>query len=240
MTNAKALSRPRLTKAGIGRLITVVVSLIVAAAIFFVAAGTLEASRGWLYYGVQLIYLVLAMAVIFCLFPQTIETVNARGKLHKDAKSWDKLFGALYTILVLLQPAVAGWDVGRLHSFDAPWLVAVVALALTILANAFVHWAMIANKHAETQVRVQTDRDHAVVSSGPYRIVRHPFYVSLIATAILYPLAVNSLYAFFPGVAIAILFVWRTAQEDNTLRRELDGYEAFTKRTRYRLLPGIW
>jgi protein-S-isoprenylcysteine O-methyltransferase Ste14 len=240
MTDTKPLSKPRLTRAGVGRMITVILFLVVTAAIFFVTAGTIEVSRGWLYYGGQLICLVLVMAAIALFFPKAIETVNARGKLNKDVKTWDKIFGIAYTVLLLLQPAVAGWDVGRLHSFEAPWRVSVLAFALTILANAFVQWAMIANKHAETGVRIQDDRHHAVVSSGPYRIVRHPFYISLIATALLYPLAVSSLYAFVPGLTVAVLFVWRTAREDMTLRRELDGYEAFTKQTRYRLLPGVW
>jgi protein-S-isoprenylcysteine O-methyltransferase Ste14 len=121
-----------------------------------------------------------------------------------------------------------------------PWAVSVLALAVTILATAFVHWAMIVNQHAETGVRIQDDRHHVVVTAGPYRIVRHPFYVSLIVTALAYPLAVSSLYACLPGLVMAGLFVWRTAREDQTLRRELEGYEAFTERTRYRLLPGVW
>lgn len=153
---------------------------------------------------------------------------------------WDKVFGLLYTARLLLQPAIAGWDVGRIHSFEAPWLVSLLAFVLSILANAFVHWAMIANRHAETGVRIQEDRHHAVVSTGPYRIVRHPFYISLIASALLYPLAVGSLYAFIPGLVIAALFVWRTAREDETLRREFEGYEAFARQIRYRLLPGVW
>jgi protein-S-isoprenylcysteine O-methyltransferase Ste14 len=232
--------RPHLTRAGVARMATVLLSLVVTAAIFFLAAGTVEVMRGWVYYGGQFAYLTLAMAMIIRFFPQAIETVNARGKFNPDVKTWDKLFGLAYTLLLLLQPAVAGWDVGRLHALHATWSVSVLALALTILANAFVHWAMIVNRHAETGVRIQDDRHHVVVSSGPYRIVRHPFYVSVIVTALVYPLAVSSFYAFLPGVAIAGLLVWRTACEDRTLRRELGGYEAFTQRTRYRLLPGVW
>lgn len=129
---------------------------------------------------------------------------------------------------------------GRAASFETPWPVAALAVAVTIAAYAFVHWAMIVNKHAETGVRVQAERHHVVISSGPYRIVRHPFYISLIVTQLVYPLAVGSLYAFIPGLVMAVLFVWRTAREDETLRRELEGYQEFTTRTRYRLFPGVW
>lgn len=239
MTETTA-TKTKLTKAGVGRVITVIISLVVTAAVFFATAGTTELSRGWLYYGGMLAYLVLAMAVILVFFPEAIEIVNARGKLKKDMKTWDKFFGVTYTALLLVQPAVAGWDAGKIRSFDAPWIVSLLAFAVIVLANAFVHWAMIVNRHAETGVRIQVDRHHEVVSTGPYRIVRHPFYISLIASALLYPLVVGSVYAFVPGLAVALLFVWRTSREDETLRRELEGYEAFTKKTRYRLLPGVW
>ena len=238
-----ATERPlaaRLNKAGVARIITVVLTLAVTALIFFLAAGTFQASRAWLYYGGVLAYLVAAMAVIFRFFPEAIETVNARGKLNRDVKTWDKLFGLCYVVLYLLQPALAGWDVRTKHSFDVPWHVAVLALAVTILAYALIHWAMLVNKHAETGVRIQEERDHSVISSGPYRIVRHPFYVSAIASHLIYPLALGSPHAAIPAVAIALLVVWRTAREDEVLCRELEGYEAFTKHTRYRLVPGVW
>jgi protein-S-isoprenylcysteine O-methyltransferase Ste14 len=238
-----AAERPpaaRLSKAGVARIITVVLTLAVTAGIFFLAAGTLKASRGWLYYGGLLAYLAVAMAAIFAFFPEAIETVNARGKLNRDVKSWDKLFGLCYTVLLLLAPAVAGWDVRTRRSFEVPWHVSVFALGVTILAYALVHWAMIVNKHAETGVRIQSERNHAVISCGPYRIVRHPFYVSAIVSQLIYPVALGSPHAFIPAVAIALLVVWRTAREDETLRRELEGYEAFTKRTPYRLVPGVW
>jgi protein-S-isoprenylcysteine O-methyltransferase Ste14 len=231
---------PRLNRAGIARMITVVLTLALSATIFFLAAGTFRASRGWLYYGGLLAYLVLAMAAVFRFFPEVIETINARGRFNKDVKRWDKFFALCYTVLALLQPAVAGWDVRTRRSFEVPWLVAALGLAVTILAYAFIHWAMIVNKHAETGVRIQSERHHAVVSSGPYRIVRHPFYIAAIVGHLIYPLALGSPHAWIPALAMALLILWRTAREDETLRQELDGYEAFAQRTRYRLVPGVW
>jgi protein-S-isoprenylcysteine O-methyltransferase Ste14 len=240
MTAPQQVSNPRLTTAGVVRLITVVLSLVVTAAIFFAAAGRVDVPRAWLYYGGLGAYLVLATAAIAVRFPQVIVTVNARGKFHKDVKTWDKVFGLAYAAMLLLQPAVAGWDVRMSASDAAQWPIAAPAAAVTIAAHAFVHWAMIVNKHAEIGVRVQAEREHVVVSSGPYRIVRHPFYAALIVVQLVYPLAVGAMSAFIPGVIMVALFVWRTAREDTTLRRELEGYEQFTARTRYRLCPGIW
>jgi len=99
---------------------------------------------------------------------------------------------------------------------------------------------MAVNEHFELLVRIQTDRGHRVVSSGPYRIVRHPGYLAAIVGGSMTPLILGSLWAFAPVLACALLFTGRTALEDRTLREELDGYREYTRRTRHRLLPGIW
>ena len=240
MADPSPRAGPRLTGAGVARTLTVVAMLAASAAICFLAAGTLGVGRAWLYYGGLLAYLVLAMVSMLVLFPQAIETVNARGRFHRDVKTWDKVFTLVYTPLLLLEPAVAGWDARRGATFGGGWPVTALALAATVAAYAFAHWAMVANPYAETGVRIQGERGHAVISSGPYRLVRHPFYAALVVTQLAYPVALASPAAFVPALAICGLFVWRTAREDRTLRRELEGYEAYTARTRYRLVPGVW
>jgi protein-S-isoprenylcysteine O-methyltransferase Ste14 len=231
--------QPKLTRAGVGRIATVVATLAVTAAIFFASAGTLRLFRGWLYYGGLLAYLIVALALLLRLFPGAVEVVNERGRLKEDVKAWDKAFGVAYTVSILVLPAVAGLDL-RLRGATVPEWVAGPALAATVFAYAVSHWAMVVNRFLETGVRVQTDRGHEVVTDGPYRWVRHPFYLSVCLANLVYPLAVGALAAFVPAVGIVALFVWRTAREDATLLRELPGYQAYADRTRHRLLPGVW
>jgi protein-S-isoprenylcysteine O-methyltransferase Ste14 len=109
-----------------------------------------------------------------------------------------------------------------------------------LLAYLLGAWAMAVNEHFELLVRIQTDRGHRVVTSGPYRIVRHPGYLAAIVGGLTSPLILGSLWAFAPVVAGALLFTARTALEDRTLREELAGYQEYAARTRHRLLPGIW
>lgn len=239
-TGVRAASAPRLTRSGLLRLVTVVTHTIVLAAVFFAAAGTLDAPRAWIYYGGTLGYLLLALVVILLFFPGTIEVVNERGKFKKGVKTWDKVFGVCYGVLLFVMPATAGLDVGRFHWFEVPAFLQGPALVLTVLAYMVVHWAMIVNRHAETGVRIQEERRHEVVSTGPYRFVRHPFYISLIVTQLVYPPAVGSLAAAVPALVVAGLFLWRTAREDATLRAELPGYSEYASRVRYRLVPGVW
>jgi protein-S-isoprenylcysteine O-methyltransferase Ste14 len=107
--------------------------------------------------------------------------------------------------------------------------------------TAVVTWAMAVNTHFEKTVRIQSDRGHTVCDRGPYRWVRHPGYVGAsLAFPLATPLLLGSAWAFVPAALCVAMLVLRTALEDRMLRAELEGYEAFAGKTRYRLLPGIW
>jgi protein-S-isoprenylcysteine O-methyltransferase Ste14 len=89
-------------------------------------------------------------------------------------------------------------------------------------------------------VRIQKERGHTVATGGPYQYVRHPGYTGAILSQIATPFLLGSLWALVPTIASAALYVVRTYLEDKTLRKELPGYEEYTRQTRYRLLPGVW
>ena len=96
---------------------------------------------------------------------------------------------------------------------------------------------MLVNTHFEVTVRIQEDRNHKVVTKGPYQIVRHPGYVGAILWTISPPLIVGSAIALAPAAVAAGLLVVRTTLEDRTLRRELDGYGEYAATVKYKLLP---
>lgn len=99
---------------------------------------------------------------------------------------------------------------------------------------------MATNTFLSQRVRIQDDRGHQVVSTGPYRFVRHPKYVGVIIFMLCVPIVLGSWWAFGPGGLIIILFVIRTGLEDRTLIKKLPGYLQYSQQVRYRLLPGIW
>lgn len=238
---ARDATRPRLARSGVARIVTVFASMLVTAALFFGAAGTLALPRAWLYYGSLLAYMLVALPVMWVRFPGAIEVINERGKLAKEGvKAWDKPFAIASTLLLLAMHPLAGLDAGRFHWSQVPENLAPPAVAMVLLATLLGQWAMVVNRWAETGVRIQADRHQQVVSSGPYARVRHPFYVASILMHLGYPLAVGSLWAFLPALAIVALYVWRTGREDETLRAELPGYAAYATRVRYRLFPGLW
>jgi protein-S-isoprenylcysteine O-methyltransferase Ste14 len=101
-------------------------------------------------------------------------------------------------------------------------------------------WAVISNKFFSDVIRIQVDRGHTVVSHGPYQHVRHPGYIGMISYALATPFLLDSPWALIPGGVTVSLIIVRTVVEDRTLLAELDGYQDYAARVRYRLLPGVW
>jgi protein-S-isoprenylcysteine O-methyltransferase Ste14 len=205
--------------------------------LLFAAAGRVDWPRAWVYLGVVLLGELLTAAILAVANPEILER---RGRMGAGAKSYDRVFVAIWLVLAFTTPVVAGLEAGRSGDAPVPLAGMYVGLAVMMLAYLFGAWAMAVNEHFELLVRIQTDRGHRVVDSGPYRIVRHPGYLAAIVGSLAAPLILGSLWAFAPVVAGALLFTVRTALEDRTLREELAGYPEYASRTRHRLLPGIW
>jgi protein-S-isoprenylcysteine O-methyltransferase Ste14 len=159
----------------------------------------------------------------------------------KSAKAWDKVLAPLMALSVGFPLViVAGLD----HRFDwSPvfplWLI-VLGFILITLGYAFAASALVENRFFSSVVRIQTDRGHVVCDSGPYGIVRHPGYAGNIPPLLGIVLALGSVWTIIPAVAALIIAVIRTALEDRTLREELPGYRDYTRRVRYRLIPGVY
>jgi protein-S-isoprenylcysteine O-methyltransferase Ste14 len=101
-------------------------------------------------------------------------------------------------------------------------------------------WALASNRFFSATVRVQRERGHTIVTGGPYRYMRHPGYTGSIVLNLAAPLLLGSAVGLIPAALTVCLIVLRTALEDRMLREELEGYESFACRVRFRLLPGIW
>jgi protein-S-isoprenylcysteine O-methyltransferase Ste14 len=113
-------------------------------------------------------------------------------------------------------------------------------VVLLVFSSVLINWAMVVNPFFEPTVRIQDDREHRVVSSGPYAFVRHPGYLSGILWITSIPLILGSLYGLLPVGFYSVLMIIRTYLEDRTLKEELDGYREYSAKVRYRLFPGIW
>jgi protein-S-isoprenylcysteine O-methyltransferase Ste14 len=96
------------------------------------------------------------------------------------------------------------------------------------------------NRFFSSVIRIQRERGHRVISTGPYRIGRHPGYAAAIWIYPLSGLALGSWWSLAPSVLASLLFIRRTILEDRTLAAELQGYREYGRQVRYRLVPQIW
>lgn len=206
-------------------------------AFLFGGAGQVTWRRGWICTVLYLGAFYSCRAVLKRLNPDLLE--QRQQAIRDDTKPFDRLFLRLLLFLTIIQPLVAGLDF-RWNGTSMPAWTVYPGILSFIGAAILITWVLVSNPHAESSVRIQSDRDHRVIVSGPYRLIRHPMYAGLIQLHQALAMILGSKWTVALAALITVLFWWRTALEDRTLRRELPGYEEYTAITRYRLMPGLW
>ena len=159
---------------------------------------------------------------------------------QENIVTWDKQLAFLLAIISILVMLIAGLD--ELYNWSPAYSLPVKVISLIPILLGFVlsSYAFIENRFFSGTVRIQADRGHQVVSSGPYHWVRHPGYAGGLLTYLATPLLLDSSWTFLPIVFLVLLVVIRTYLEDRYLQDQLAGYRDYMKQVPYRLLPGIW
>jgi protein-S-isoprenylcysteine O-methyltransferase Ste14 len=211
--------------------------VIVLAVALFLPAGDIRWAQGWLF---LLVFLVLTVASSLYLWRTNPDIFVARSRIHPGTKAWDKVLMAFLLLSFAAIFVVAALDAGRFH-WSSPSLGVIVLGYVLLCVGFFISiWVYKVNKFAEPSVRIQTDRGHKVIDTGPYAIVRHPLYLGGLIMFSGIPLALDSFWALIPSVVVALILVVRTVLEDRTLQEELEGYKDYAGRVRCRLIPGVW
>jgi protein-S-isoprenylcysteine O-methyltransferase Ste14 len=148
-------------------------------------------------------------------------------------------------LVLMLYVATAVWLVAmgldrRLHASSVPLAVQVLGLALYLASTAFSMWVLRENSFAAPVVKVQAERGHRVIDTGPYAWVRHPMYSGVSLFFVGAPLLVGSWWGAAVAPLFVVLFAIRVRIEERTLMAGLPGYADYVARVRYRLVPGIW
>lgn len=224
---------------GIGRLCRAIlalgVDLLILAAVMFLPAG-IGWRKGWLFLAVLLVLTLLSIAYLWTAHP---ETFVARSKVRAGTKSWDMVMLVLLLVSVVAVFPVAGLDARYQWSSVPLWLTVIGYVFFAVGFVSFV-WVLSVNEFAEPTVRIQTERGHRVIDTGPYAVVRHPLYLAGLILWGGVPLALGSFWSLIPVAVAAIVILVRTVLEDRTLREELEGYKEYSARVPYRLVPGVW
>ena len=214
-----------------------IISFVIWGGLLFGSAGDVTWLRGWLHIGVWIITFAVNALVLLRL---NQDVFSARLKPKWSSERADTILLMFFLVVTLAIPVVAGLDTVRFGWSSLPFWAVYLGIAFHAAGDAFVVWTMIANPFAEKTVRVQTERGHHVITTGPYAIVRHPMYVGIGLMFLGIPLMLGSSWTSAPVVAMMLLLMVRTVLEERLLCRDLLGYEEYISKTRWRIVPGGW
>jgi protein-S-isoprenylcysteine O-methyltransferase Ste14 len=203
----------------------------------FWSAGRIDWWPAWGAIAVMLAWITGMEIVVFHLNPDLL--VERFGP-RKGAMPWDTAIVSILGLVQLVRYIVAGLDQRYGWTGAFPISAQIVALIVCFLGYALFVWAAASNTFFSKVVRIQSERNHTVVTSGPYRFVRHPAYIGGILYEIAVAILLASWWAIIASGLCVILLILRTVLEDCTLQTELTGYGDYTHQVRHRLLPGIW
>jgi protein-S-isoprenylcysteine O-methyltransferase Ste14 len=224
---------------GIKVCVILVAEVLFFAALLFGAAGTVRWPAAWAY---LILFSTGALWITLRLARRDPALLSERLKSpwQKGQPFWDKVLIVPMMIAWCAWLVLMGLDAVRYRWSLMPMWLQVVGAALIIVSFWMIDRVFRENPFLAAVVRIQTERGHRVVSTGPYATVRHPLYASML---ILLP-ATGLLLGSWAGLAASAVFlggiVFRTAMEDRELQRGLAGYPEYAARVRYRLIPLIW
>lgn len=217
-------------------LASLAVTLVVMLALLFWPAGTRDWPRAWWFLAVFVVVMVIAIIYIWRVDP---ELFAVRRKAQAGTMGWDFVYVVLTVTALSAVLPVAGFDF-RLNWLQLPDILVWLGYLLFLAGFALTAWAQGVNRHFELTVRIQTDREHKVIDTGPYASIRHPGYIGGILLGIGAALALGSGVALLPVIVCVVALALRSVAEENTLARELPGYADYMQRVRFRWIPGVW
>jgi protein-S-isoprenylcysteine O-methyltransferase Ste14 len=207
-------------------------------ALLFASAGTLHWPAAWALLATSAV-LGPACGLWLAKTDPALLAERMRPMMQRDQPAADKKFMLVFGTTALVWFIAIGLD-KRFHGSDIPVALQALGFVMLLLSTGFIMWVMRENSFAAPVIKLQTERGHHVVSTGPYAWVRHPMYSGAVLFFIGVPLLLGSWW----GVAMAplffVLFAVRSGIEERTLIAGLPGYADYAARVRYRLLPGLW
>jgi protein-S-isoprenylcysteine O-methyltransferase Ste14 len=208
-------------------------------AIIFFAAGTIDYAGGWLYLGEMIAASVVFGAHIMRVDPGLLKE-RLKPPVQKDQPLADKLVLIPILLFIFGGMAFMAADAARWRWSMMPPAVQWAGCGLLLVALSFIHWVMRTNSFAAPVVKIQKERGQAVITTGPYAIVRHPMYLGALFYMAATSLVLGSWWGLVTVPFLALLFGIRIGVEEQTLRMGLDGYDEYARRVRWRLVPFIW
>ncbi len=207
--------------------------VILVGALIFLPAGTLGFLGGWLLMGILFVPMFGAGIVMMIKNPYLLSSRLDAKEKEREQSIVVKLSGLMFILGFVL----AGLDF-RFGWIKLPFTVNIVAAVVFIIS--YLIYAEVLRENTYLSRTIKVVEGQKVVSTGLYGIVRHPMYFATVLLFMSMPLVLGSLVSFVVFLAYPFIIAARIKNEEEVLVRELDGYEEYRKRVKYRMLPFIW
>jgi protein-S-isoprenylcysteine O-methyltransferase Ste14 len=219
--------------------LTLALEALIFSALLFGAAGTIRWLAGWAY---LILFFVGALWITLLLARHDPALLAERMKVpvQKGQPFWDKILILPMIIAWCAWLVLMGLDAVRFRWSVMPLWLQCAGGALIVLSFWMIARVYRENPFLTAVVKIQTERGHRVISTGPYAAVRHPLYAAMLIYLPANALLLGSWYGLAASFVLSGGLVFRTAMEDRELRRGLAGYTEYAAQVRYRLIPFVW
>jgi protein-S-isoprenylcysteine O-methyltransferase Ste14 len=207
-------------------------------ALLFLPAGTLHWPAAWLYLATTAVVSLAGGLWLAKVDPGLLEE-RMKPMMQKGQPAADKKFMLAFSFAALIWFLVIGFDRRRQWS-DMPVVLQALGYVLLLTATALMVRVARENSFAAPVVKVQAERGHRVIDTGPYALVRHPMYSGVVLYFAAMALLLGSWWGLVLSPVFLVLFAIRAGVEERALADGLPGYADYLARVRYRLLPGVW
>ncbi len=221
----------------ISRTIIGFISLMLSLALaLFLSAGSSSFWQAWVYLAVFAVCVVLITAYLLK-YNQKLLSSRVRAGPAAETQKPQKIITGLANVFFILLFIVSGLDF-RFHWSDVPRAVSLLSDGVVALGFFIVFLVFRANSYASATIEVSNEQK--VITTGPYRVVRHPMYTGAILLLVFSPLALGSWVGVPFSLPVILAVTARLLEEEKFLCANLSGYEEYTQKVRYRLIPFIW
>jgi protein-S-isoprenylcysteine O-methyltransferase Ste14 len=237
--NALAASQPP-KKMSLGARIALRFLLLPSAivAILFIPAGTWSFWQGWAFF----VSLVVPAIGVYAYFwkhdPQVVERRLQTKEHVREQRMLMRLAKPLFAVLLTIPGFDHRWGWSRALLGAVPPWISLLSLAMVCGAFLGIFWVVNVNRFAATTIQVEVGQK--VISSGPYRFIRHPMYSASMVLWLCTPLALGSWVSLPAFALLTPIYVFRLLNEEKVLREQLPGYSEYCLHTRYRMIPCVW
>ena len=213
--------------------------LIYIGALLFVSARTFAWPAAWIYLALTAI-VSIGGGLWLARHDPALLAERLKPMIQRDQKPWDKLFMAMILVLWVGWIVLMGLDAGRFHWSRVPLIMQIAGVGLIGVGSYLVWLTFRESSYAAPVVKIQKERGHRVVTTGPYAYVRHPMYAGALGFLLGAPLLLGSWWSLAGALLLVLAMAFRAVLEERALKAELQGYTDYAARVHYRLVPYLW